>query len=262
MRARWVRPAFYTAVIACAAWGVLVEPYRLEVTRHVVHARVDGTLRIAHLSDLHTGGFGIREKRLLEALAVEQPDVILISGDTVDGGDLELARPLLSAMRAPLGVFAVSGNWEHWRPVHDAAAFHRSVGARLLINEAVRLRDDVVLVGLDDDTAGAPDAAGTLARAANLGASRHATIALFHSPVAFDDVKGHVRLALAGHTHGGQVRLPWFGALWLPPGSSRFDSGWYDEQATVMYVTRGVGTSLARIRFLCRPELTMITVVP
>jgi predicted MPP superfamily phosphohydrolase len=240
--------------VVCAIDAFVVEPHWLEVTHHVRHARVSKALRIAHVSDLHTGGFGVREEALLAALARERPDVIVLTGDVVDDGNLENARPLLTQLHPPLGIFAVEGNWEHWRPVTDAAAFYASAGARLLSNDAVKLRDDVTLVGLDDALAGLPDSNGALARAPK----GIVTLAAFHSPVAYDDLAQRVDLALAGHTHAGQVRLPFFGAIWRPPGSGRYDHGWYDE----LYVSRGVGTSLLRVRFLCRPELAIIDVVP
>jgi predicted MPP superfamily phosphohydrolase len=250
---RAIRRALNALAVICAIYA-LIEPYRLEVTHHVVHAKVTRPLRIAHVSDLHTGGFGLREKALLAALEKEKPDLVVLTGDVVDDGVLEHARPLLSALHPPLGIFAVEGNWEHWRPVGDAASFYRGVGARALNNDGVKVRDDVFLVGLDDAIAGAADPRFALAKAPSSGA----TIAIFHSPVAYDEIASRVDLALAGHTHGGQVRVPFLDALWLPPGSGRYVAGWYDK----MYVSRGVGTSVFRVRFLCRPELAIVDVVP
>jgi predicted MPP superfamily phosphohydrolase len=242
-----------------SALYALVEPYLLQTTHHRFVAPVRAPLRIAHVTDLHTGGLGLREKRLLAALAEEKPDLIAITGDTVDSGDLEAARPVIAAMRAPLGVFAVSGNWEHWRPVHgDQAAFYASAGARFLRNESVRVRDDLYVIGLDDAVSGAPDIAGAIKGVPD-GVMR---LALFHAPIGFDDAAPHVQLALAGHTHGGQVRVPFLGALWRPPGSGEFDRGWYRRKQSAMYVSQGAGTSILRIRFACRPELAIIEVAP
>jgi predicted MPP superfamily phosphohydrolase len=249
-----VRRALNVAAVAVAAYAVLVEPYWLEVTHHVRKARVSKPIRIAHVSDLHTGGFGMREKKLLAAIEREKPDLVVLTGDVVDDGQLENARPFLAALHPPLGTFAVEGNWEHWQPVGNADAFYRSVGARLLSNQSARVRDDLFIVGLDDALAGAPDATRAFAKAPK----EMAALAIFHSPVAYDDVAPRIDLALAGHTHAGQARLPFFGAIWRPPGSGRYDHGWYDK----MYVSRGVGTSIARIRFLCRPELAILDVVP
>ena len=76
----------------------------------------------------------------------------------------------------------------------------------------------------------------------------------------FDTVAGRVPLVLAGHTHGGQVRLPLIPTLWLPRGSGHFLAGWYAERGSRMYVSRGIGTSVLPIRFRCPPELSIITV--
>jgi predicted MPP superfamily phosphohydrolase len=87
-------------------------------------------------------------------------------------------------------------------------------------------------------------------------------IALFHSPVFFEEAAGSCELALSGHTHGGQVRLPPLGPLWLPPMCGRYVEGWYDLNGSRMYVSRGIGTSILPIRFMCRPELAIITLMP
>jgi len=85
-------------------------------------------------------------------------------------------------------------------------------------------------------------------------------VLLTHSPEIFmraDLVK--FDLVLAGHTHGGQVRLPGIGAPWLPAGSESFESGWFYGQYARMYVTRGIGTSILPVRLFCRPEIALIT---
>jgi predicted MPP superfamily phosphohydrolase len=88
------------------------------------------------------------------------------------------------------------------------------------------------------------------------------TILAFHAPGFFDQVAGRVPLTLAGHTHGGQVRFPLVPVFWLPRGSGRYLEGWYGADDSRMYVSRGIGTSTLPIRFLCRPELAIITVGP
>ena len=97
-------------------------------------------------------------------------------------------------------------------------------------------------------------------------------IALFHSPGYFDTIADQVHFAFAGHTHGGQVRVPLLPPLWMPNGSGRFVAGWYEAQpgaassaptqqpAARLYVSRGVGTSILPLRFNCRPEVALITV--
>ena len=268
-RRRIVSYAALTIGAAVAIDALFIEPFALEITRHHVRAPVDAPITIAHLTDLHTQGLGRRERLLLERLEAEKPDLIVITGDTVDGGDLEPARELMTALRAPLGVWVVRGNWENWQPPRaggqtapqSEAAFYTSVGARFLVNEGQLARRDVWIAGLDDPMSGHASPAAAL-EGAPAGVF---TIVLVHSPEGFGPGLApgfKVDLALAGHTHGGQVRLPFVGPLWLPPGSGGFVAGWYESGGSRMYVSRGIGTSILPVRFLCSPELALITVAP
>ena len=243
------------AGMAMALYACLIEPRWLEVTRHEVAAPVARPLTIAHLSDLHTQGLGPLERRVIAVLERERPDVIVLTGDYLPtGGRGQGALEVLRRLHAPLGVWAVKGN-------HDGSEEVRLVrdgGVRMLVNEAVQLRDEVWLVGLDNAVAGSPDADAALA-----GLPEGAfAIALFHFPTALPTVSAQVQLALAGHTHGGQIRIPGLTRLWLPPGSGKFAQGWHQENRCQMYVSRGLGTSLLPVRFRCRPELALLTLTP
>ena len=189
----------------------------------------------------------------------EQPDVIIITGDTLTTGfHYNRIKPLLSRLHAPLGVWLTRGNWENNAPRRDERAFYSQFHVHFLLNEAAAIRPDIWLVGLDDPSTGFP----------NLDAAFSAvppdvyTILAFHAPGFFDQAAGRAPLILAGHTHGGQVRIPFLPVLWLPRDSGRFLEGWYEENGSKMYVSRGIGTSTLPIRFMCRPELDIITVSP
>ena len=109
----------------------------------------------------------------------------------------------------------------------------------------------VYIVGLDDALAGAPNP-----RHALLGIPAGVfRIALFHSPIAFDELAPSINLAFAGHTHGGQVRLPFFGPLLVAAGLGALRRGWYEQGGARMHVSRGLGESVLLVRFWCRPEL-------
>src|SRR5579872_5543537 len=245
------------AGLAVSFDGFLIEPYRIEVTHSSVPAPLIQPLKIAHLSDLHTSGLGRRERQLLSLLDAEHPDVIVITGDTITRGHhYENIRPVLSQLHAPLGVWLVRGNWENDYPLHDERAFYSQLGIHFLLNEARPIRPDIWLIGLDDPSSGRPnlDAAISTVPPGAFG------IAVFHAPAFFDKIAGRVPLVLAGHTHGGQIRLPLVPVLWLPRGSGRFLEGWYTEGSSRMYVSRGIGTTFLPIRFRCLPELAIITV--
>jgi predicted MPP superfamily phosphohydrolase len=248
-------PAFL--VVAIGVYASWIEPYWIEVTNHRVAAPFSSPLKIAHLTDIHTYGLGRRERRLLEVLEAEQPDVIAITGDSINTtSDYPGLRELLKQLHAPLGVWVVRGNHEGWWPVDNEEEFYKSAGVNLLVNASAQVRDGIWLVGLDDLFAGSPDSRKALA-----GVPESAyKIALFHSPIYFEQEAGLSDLVLAGHSHGGQVKLPFIGAPYTPPFCGKFLEGWFESRGTKMYVSRGIGTSILNIRFLCRPEIAIITV--
>jgi hypothetical protein len=254
-----------------ALYAAAVEPYWLEITRHEVLAPVRKRLTVAQISDLHTKGLGRRERALLAALAREQPDLIVITGDSVVDGDL-FAPPLglpddpsyglvgevLERFHAPLGVWAVRGNWENLRHAKDERAFYARAGVRLLVNGSAQVREDFWLIGLDDADSGGPDVVQ-----AEKGVPPDAVrLTVLHSPAFFTRLPESLPLALAGHTHGGQIRFPGLPPPWVPSGSGSFVSGWYASGKSRLYVSRGVGVAMLPVRFACRPELAVFTFVP
>ena len=201
------------AGLTVAVDGFLIEPYRIEVTHSSVQAPLTRPLKIAYLSDLHTSGLGRHERKLLLLLDVEHPDVIVITGDTVTWGHhYANIGPQLSHLNAPLGVWLVRGNWENNYPLRNEEAFYAQLGIDFLLNEARPIRPDIWLVGLDDPSSGTLN----LDHALSTVPQGAYAIAAFHAPAFFDHVASHVPLVLAGHTHGGQVRLPLVPVFWLP----------------------------------------------
>lgn len=253
---RIVVVAFLLALID----GLFIEPFWIQVTHQTVQGKVSAPLKIAELSDIHARRIGPREERMLAILETEKPDLIVVTGDTIGNtrGDYSVARKVYERLHAPLGVWVVLGNWENQFPIRNDRSIYQEAGVHLLVNQNAVVRPDVALIGLDDPYSGTarPDAA--MAGVPN----GIYTIALFHSPKYLDVIAGRVDLVLAGHTHGGQIRIPFVRPVWLPRGCGRYVAGWYEENGTKMYVTRGLGTSILPIRFLCRPELTFITINP
>jgi predicted MPP superfamily phosphohydrolase len=259
-----------------AAWGVLVEPGLLEVRERAVApaawpASLAG-LRVAAISDVHGGAPHVDEdalRRLVERTNASRPDVIVLLGDYVihgvpGGRFMEPAQvaDLLSGLRAPLGVFAILGNHDHWHDALGTASAFEAEGIPMLVNEARRVERGGVplwIAGLDDAWAGAPDAAAAL-RPVPAG---EAVLLLTHNPDIFPTLPARATLTLAGHTHGGQVRVPWLGPPIVPSKyGQRYAEGWIVEDGRSMYVTTGVGTSIAPVRFLVRPEVALLTLGP
>lgn len=252
------------AILAVAVDGFFIEPLRIEVTHSYVQAPIARPLKIAHLTDLHTKGLGRRERLLLELLDAEQPDVIIITGDSLTSGfSYERMRPLLSRLHAPLGVWLVRGNWENAGSIRtqknfNERAYYSQIGIHFLLNESAPIRPDVWIAGLDDPSTGTPKLNAALSK---IPPNVYVILA-FHAPGFFDIAAGRAPLILAGHTHGGQIRVPFVPVFWKPHDSGRYLEGWYTERGSRMYVSRGIGTSWIPMRFLCRPELAMITVGP
>jgi hypothetical protein len=255
---RWPLWTLAALLLAVTIYAFAIEPYRIEVTRHQVRLPVRSPIKIAHLTDLHSRGLGRRERALLAHLAAEAPDLIVVTGDSLaERGDLAQAGALLGRLQAPLGVWLVRGNWENWQRQPGERERLQELGVHLLVNEARPVRPDLWLVGLDDALSGHPEDAAFAAVPPGTPC-----VALFHAPGYFD--RGRIRcpLSLSGHTHGGQVTLPLFGPIWLPPGSSTYVAGWYSARGRQMYVSRGIGTSILDVRFLCPPELVILTLTP
>ena len=260
---RWPRSRGFVRLAAALAltaafvwlWAGSIEPAWIEVTRHDVALGLSRPLRLAHLTDLHTTGMGRKEERLLEHLGREQPDVVVITGDVLhQEGTYEQTRPLLTGLRAPLGVYMVPGNWETSVRHSDLRGFLRECGVTLLLNESVEIAAGVWLVGLDDFVLGLPD----LARATKSIPEGATRIALVHEPGFLDEAAGRCELVLAGHTHGGQVRLPFLPPFRLPAGCGPYVSGWYEKDASRLYVSRGIGMSGPEFRLFCRPEMPIL----
>ncbi|MFO0660313.1 MAG: metallophosphoesterase [Polyangiaceae bacterium] len=248
--------AFFLPVILLL-YAVSIEPAWIETTHHRVTLGLKKPIKLAHLTDLHTKELGRREERLLALLEQEAPDAIVITGDSVHGdGSFEDAARVIAKMHAPLGVWITPGNWEGWIPNGRRFDVLRRTGAHVLVNEVGAIREDLWLMGLDDLLSGQPKTDGL----ANRAPKEAHLIALVHEPVLFERLAGVVPLVLAGHTHGGQARLPFLPPLWLPPGSGDYVEGWFEAKGSKMYVSRGIGNSLLEIRFNCRPELAIVNV--
>jgi uncharacterized protein len=253
------------AGVGAAGIGVdalAIEPRWLDVTRHEVPveglpASLDG-FTIAHVTDAHLKAIGPVEEAIHAAVRAENVQLVALTGDIVDAAErLEVLRDFCAALRRP-GLAAVStlGNWEHWGHIFPATLgkAYADVGVRLLVNETIE-RDGLHIHATDDSTAGDPriDAFRDRRGETNL--------LLTHSPALLDRFPGDFpgfSLALAGHTHGGQVRLSSALVPMLPEGSGRFVAGWYDAARSRAYVSRGTGTSIVPVRFTCRPEFPIL----
>jgi predicted MPP superfamily phosphohydrolase len=245
---------------------------RVEVTRATLPvlglpADLAG-LQVLHLTDIHLyDGLHAGARRAIELAQEAKPDITFLTGDIVEAPDqLATASEFMRECRGRLATVATLGNWEHAMGVtnEEMGRSCEAAGAVFLFNESHRVTvgaGSLSLVGLDDPRSGRPDPA----RALRDVPSDAPMIWGFHAPGYADRLKRQnlprPALMLAGHTHGGQIRLPPIPAI-TPYGSGRFVAGWYRDTFAPLYVGRGIGTSDIRARFLCPPEMTLFTLAP
>lgn len=237
----------------------------IEVTHHDMRGSSQATgFRVVQLSDLHLQHFGEAEKIIVNQVQTLQPDLVVLTGDAIDRAD---ALPVLKSFLAALGstpIIGVPGNWEHWGEVDFqalVALFAAQPNGRLLLNERLLLTSrerKIHLIGLDDFTAGQPDA-----RLLSPTTSAEVTVLVQHSPGFFEAPEVNRRmsqhrfsLCLSGHTHGGQITVGGW-APFRPVGSGRFVAGFYDVPGCRLYVSKGLGTSVLPLRWGSAPEIAV-----
>lgn len=244
---------------AIDAFGI--EPHWLDVTVHDVPVQglprhLDG-FSIAQVTDAHLTSLGRVEEAIVAAATKANVQLIALTGDLIDSvSQLSTLREFCGALQlSGAKVLATLGNWEHWGevPLELLASTYADAGARLLVNESLILAEGVSVAATDDSTGGQVHLEKVLQKV-----HADAKLLLTHSPELLDRIPAKnagFGLSLAGHTHGGQIRLSSKVVPVVPPGSGRFVAGWYETDAGTSYVSRGTGTSIVPARFTCRPEL-------
>lgn len=270
---RKIKTALLTGALSggiLGAYAFFVEPRWLEVTHTRVHIEglpsgMEG-FRIALLTDLHTYNetpFSI-VRRACHLAMTEEPDLIALTGDFggINSRGLRRVIDILSVLEAPLGVYGVPGNHDYHTGIDD---WHRFVKAYptlvdLTNRRAARQVDGarLCIVGVDAFNKGEPH----LEEALPPRGTDCITILLAHNPEQAEQVRSerkHVDLVLSGHTHGGQVRLPFVGALRNPVQHENiYEEGLVRRPWTQVYISRGVGMARLPVRFLCRPEVAIL----
>lgn len=250
-RRRFLKWSLVGAPIAVVGEAALVEPNWIKV-RTVRLAQGKPSHRIVHFTDVHHKGDRKFFEAAVQKINAQSPDLVCFTGDLIEEAEhLAESLELLQQIKAPL--YGVPGNHDYWAKVNFreiATAFEKS-GGRWLMDESVSVAaDQINLVGFSCE------------KPAELRPSTtQRNVVLFHYPQWVDKLAGwKFDLALAGHSHGGQVRIPFYGPLVVPWGVAQYDLGLFRTASGPLYVGAGLGWFYLNLRFNCRPEITVIEI--
>lgn len=280
-RRRFVPLAGGAAAAAVAGDAWLVEPRRVQFTYHAVNEGTSPEQRAARfvpITDLHLHDVGRMHRRIAARVNRVRPDFPVFTGDSLErSDDLPVLEEFLALLDRRTPGYAVVGNWEHRGEVDldGLAAAYRRANVRLLVNETAVHEVEgrsLLVTGLDDLVGGHPDQGRAF-----LGVpAADAHLLLAHCPAQRDRLwmpsqpelatlpdpppvnVPRITLMLSGHTHGGQVNLLGWAPM-LPPGSGRYVRGWFRDPGVPLYVSRGIGTTIAPVRFGAPPEVAVFT---
>lgn len=245
--------------------GAHNDVYDLEITKHDVFIdalpKSFDAYRIAFLTDTHVASF-VRRAWYREIVAQTNrfdPDLILFGGDFVhwEKHITLMAEVLMTDLHARDGMYAVLGNHDYWANPDGVIAALTARGVRFIHNRNVTLTrgsESISLLGIDELYRGKPDIDAAFAHTHNV------RIGLSHHPDVIDLLNDRqLDLLLCGHTHGGQIRFPFFGSVVVPSKhEARYASGFHRVRDVLLYVSRGLG-AIPPVRILCKPELATFT---
>ena len=257
----------------CLIYGFFVEPRTLKVRHITVQSdAVKSSHKIVLLSDIHIGGFHVGPKRvekIVDRINDLQSDIVLIPGDFISGHEHrqnhsvefnnEISEGLarLAALKSKLGVFASIGNHDVW---YDAEFVEKTLtenSVTVLANDTYDIDNNTCLIGLADHDTQSEDIS------AFLKCEGKAIIAMMHSPDSFEYLRSDTALAVAGHTHGGQINIPLIGRRVTATAAGRkYAYGLINANGVPAFVTAGIGTSILPARFRASPELVVINLTP
>ncbi len=275
-RTRVLLLALACAAALCMLWGFAVEPLQLTVSEvefadSRLPKEMDGT-RVVLLTDIHVGPFYSERdvERVMDKVAELKADMVLFGGDLmpktsnykqVDG---ERVSRALAGLKPRLGKYAVLGNHDiRTADIQQTAiSILESGGFQLLQNDAKKIGPGFYLCGTgsaSDDGPGSPTDQADVSKVAWTTEHNAFSLLLSHEPSQTDaNAQYPFALQLSGHTHGGQISLPLIGPFLLY-GHEDYFAGFYTVGQTRLYVSRGIGTSVVRARFLAPPEIVVVT---
>lgn len=280
---------FILFCLLLAGYSYFIEPNRLEVNRYVVQDEQLKGVQIVFASDFHVKPYG--QKRLdmiVEKINAENPDLVLSVGDYVCGHTRHSTMPIeqiaktLSKVKTKYGFYTSLGNHDGWYDPAEITMNLEENGIKVLANSNVQVNikgQKLYIAGVEDYDTGNPEIYKALNGVGvdENGEYDEPVIMLSHSPDLFPKMPTAITLMLAGHTHGGQVRIPFLGPIFTASQyHDKYAKGWKQEfggklqqvdltkpiklqkDVKTLFVTRGIGVSILPFRFNCVPEINVI----
>ena len=263
------KPAIAAHVIAaagvlCFCYGYFIEAYWLQVNHFTVETDKlhDASFRIVQITDTHCDPKIRNENKMVEIINSLNPDVIVFTGDAINTPEaMTNFKNAMTELNASLAKIAIRGNWFKW--IDDDDLFS-GTGFEVLDCDKMKIEKDgecIEFAGLNFFNPAGYD------RLLRNNSTDCYNVFLYHTPDLIEDVWQYdVNMYLAGHTHGGQVCLPFYGAiLTFSKFGKKYEAGLYNVGDTTLYVNRGVGMEggkAPRVRFFARPEIAVFDIVP
>lgn len=243
--------------------GLLIKEYAIKSSE--LPEAYNG-FKIVHFSDLHYGStIGLKElKNIVKRINDQKPDIVVFTGDLIEENVLLKETEIndiiteLNKINPVIETLCVIGNHDYdhdyWNQIIPNTNWKQLDNTYEYVYKDSKI--PLVFTGLDDLTNGKPDYDNAFSYL-NETEDNLFNITLIHEPDQIDKIKYDTNLVLAGHSHLGQVRLPLIGAIYTPVGSKKYYDEHYILKDTEMFINGGIGTSLLKVRFFCKPSINL-----
>jgi len=285
----WNKILFITIILALVGYSYFIEPNRLELNKYVVHDEQLKGIKIVFASDFHVKPYGQKRlDRIVQTINSENPDLVLSVGDYVCGHTRHSTMPIediaktLGKVKTKYGFYTSLGNHDGWYDPAEITMNLEENGIKVLANSNVQINikgQKLYIAGIEDYDTGNPEIYKALNGVGvdENGEYNEPVIMLSHSPDLFPKMPTAITLMLAGHCHGGQIRIPFLGPIFTASQyHDKYSKGWKQEyhreliktdtskpiklqkHIKTLFVTRGIGVSILPFRFNCVPEVNVI----
>ena len=267
-RRQFIKRGIYWGIGALmASYPLFIERHRFQVNTYKIPVPnlppAFNGFTIVHLTDIHYGflmPLKVVKQLLNKANSIER-DIIVCTGDNVhqrnNAGQIDALWPELSKLTAPRGVYSVLGNHDHWADFSRSRHWLNKSGQNLR-HKAIAINKGAQKIWLGGCGDYMEDKIGLDLAFGNVPPG-DCKIALAHNPDTADTFfKTRVDLMICGHTHGGQVNIPFWGAPILPVHNKSYISGLVTTPKTSIFISKGLGWTILPVRFNCLPEIAVL----